>query len=149
MAATDDVLRELHAAGAELGRPPEPVPEADPWDEPDPLDTERSVDVVFVGPPDLRVRLHDDGVDAVELETYVTFDVPREHTVAVVRALLSKVGVSRRAPRGLFGVISRRLKLEFFEEIAVEVPGATYTETVPWIPASALHGWLSGLPRRP
>ncbi len=149
MAATDDVLRELHAAGADLGRAPAPVPEADPWEEPDPLDTERAVVVVYPGLPDVRVRLYDDGVDAVEIDVYVTFDVRREHTAAVVRALLSRTGVSIRPPRGLFGVISRRLKLEFYEEIAVEVPGATYTQTVPWIPASPLHGWLAGLPRRP
>ncbi|PYF98380.1 hypothetical protein SAMN05216184_11132 [Georgenia satyanarayanai] len=145
----DDVLRRLHATGASLGRPPEPVPEADPWDPDDPLDARSPVVVVFPGPPHLRVRLHDDGEDAVHLDTYVTFDVPRRHTVDVVRALLSKDGVYTRAPRGLLGVVSRRLRLEFLDELAVDVPGATYTQAVPWVPTSPLNGWISGLPRRP
>lgn len=71
----DDVVRALHATGAALGRAPEPVPEADPWEERDPLDTDRSLTVVFPGLPDLRVRPHDDGVDAVHFGNYVTLDV--------------------------------------------------------------------------
>ncbi|WP_324649323.1 hypothetical protein [Georgenia sp. H159] len=145
---TDDILRELHAVGAALGRAPEPVPEADPWEEPDPLDVRAPVTVIFPGPPNLWVRLHEDGEDAVHLDTSVTFDVPRAHTLAVVRALLSREGAYRQAPRGLFGRISARFGLEFFEELAVVVPGATYTQTVPWVPTSPLNGWLAGLPRR-
>lgn len=147
--ADDDVLRRLHDTGAALGRPPEPVPEADPWDPEDLLDAHSPVVVVFPGPPFLRVHLHDDGEDAVHLDTDVTFDVPRRHTVAVVRALLSGDGAYTRAPRGLLGVVSRRLRLEFADELAVDVPGATYSQAVPWVPTSPLHGWLAGLPRRP
>ncbi|WP_152188586.1 hypothetical protein [Georgenia satyanarayanai] len=147
--ADDDVLRHLHATGAALGRPPEPVPEADPWEPDDPLDAHSAVVVVFTGLPHLRVHLHDDGEDAVHLDTYVTFDVPRAHTVAVVRALLSGQGAYTRVPGGMVGAISRRLGLEIVEELAVDVAGATYAQAVPWVPASPLNGWLAGLPRRP
>ncbi|WP_413451884.1 hypothetical protein AA0Y32_13790 [Georgenia phoenicis] len=147
--ADDDVLRQLHATGAALGRPPEPVPEADPWEPDDPLDPRSAVVVVFPGPPGIRVRLHDDGEDAVQLDTYVTFDVPRRHTVAVLRALLSGEGAYTRVPGGVVGAISRRLGLELVEELVVDVPGATYAQAVPWAPASPLNGWLAGLPRRP
>lgn len=147
--ADDDVLRHLHATGAALGCPPDPVPEADPWEPADPLDERSAVVVAFPGPLHLRVHLHDDGEDAVHLDTYVTFDVPRRHTVAVVRALLTGEGVGTRVPGGIVGVISRRLGLEVVEEVAIDVPGATYTQVVPWVPASPLNGWLAGLPRRP
>lgn len=146
--ADDDVLRHLHATGVALGCPPEPVPEADPWEPDDPLDPPSAVVVVFPGPLHLRVHLHDDGEDAVHLD-HVTFDVPRRHTVAVVRALLSGEGAYTRLPGGVVGLVSRRLGLEVVEELAVDVPGATYAQVVPWVPTSPLNGWLAGLPRRP
>ncbi|MCM3660368.1 hypothetical protein M3148_05075 [Georgenia satyanarayanai] len=146
--ADEELLRRLHATGVALGRPPEPIPEADPWEPEDPLDAHSPVVVVFPGPPNLHVHLHDDGEDAVHLDTYVTFDVPRRHTVAVVTALLSKEGVYTRAPRGVLGVLSRRFGLELLDEVAVDVPGATYTQAVPWVPTSPLNGWIAGLPRR-
>jgi len=144
MTGSFDVLRELHATGVRYGRPPEPVPEADPWEEPDPYDHHRSVMVVFPGYPRVRVTVHDDGEDAVELDSGVAFDVPRRHTAAVVEAILSGRGCYIRETTGWREWLAPLL---FSDELIVELPDATYSQYVPWRP-DELSAWVTGLPRR-
>jgi hypothetical protein len=88
-AGIGDVVRELWETGARHGRPPDPTPEADPWEDDDPYPTGGVVAVVlFAGRPSIAVRLADDGRDVVTVEDVLNFDVPRRDTVAVVDEVL-------------------------------------------------------------
>ena len=103
------VVRELWATGARHGRPPEPTPEADPWEDDDPYPTGGVAAVVlFAGTPSIAVRLGDDGRDVVTVEVVLNFDVPRRDTVAVVDAVLG--GRVRLEGAGV-GRLTRRSRL--------------------------------------
>lgn len=107
--------------------------------------------VAFGGRPEIEVRLGGDE-DAVTVGTNVTLDVKREHTLAVAEALLTTRGVYLRQQGGVrkvLGTIARALGSAWDAELVVEVPGATYTQGVPF-PREGFYAWLAALPvRRP
>jgi len=101
--ATEATVRALWEAGARHGRPPAPVPEADPWEDDAPGSERAPLVVVLPGTPDVEVRLHRDGADEVQVESAAYLEVPRRDTVAVVDALLAGRAVRRPRVRGVLG----------------------------------------------
>lgn len=147
--ATQAVVRALWATGAAHGRPPAPVPEADPWED-DVQGAEGGAVVVELGGvPDVVVRLHRDRRDAVQVEGVVDLEVPRADVVAVVEALLA--GRARRRPR-VRGFLAHLLAVALaspapsdLEVTAGTGPRArTYTAAVD--AALPPSGWLMSLP---
>lgn len=145
-AAIGDVVRRLWETGARHGRPPEPTPEADPWeDDDDPYPTGGvAAVVVFAGSPSIAVRLADDGRDVVTVEDVLHFDVPRPDTVAVVESVLS--GRARlESPR--IGRLTRAAWLLGAASVTVPVtPDRAYTVQLPSFFWSA---WVAALPIDP
>ncbi|WP_034620707.1 hypothetical protein [Cellulomonas sp. URHE0023] len=144
-ATIGDVVRQLWEEGARHGRPPEPTPEVDPWDDDDDLYRAGGVAavVVFAGSPSITVRLGDDCKDVVTVEDALDFDVPRADTVLIVRSLLS--GRARLAGSGA----SRVARLFGFGSASVTVPvdqGRAYTAQMSSFIWSA---WLTSLPVEP
>ena len=146
-AAIGAVVRELWEVGARHGRPPEPTPEVDPWEDDDDPYPDRSVAavVVFAGRPPIVVRLADDGQDTVTLEDVLHLDVPRRDTAAVVDSVLS--GRARlEGPRG--GPFARWAStlLGSAWACSVRVPvdgGRAYTCP---LPSLAWSSWVASLP---
>lgn len=152
------IVRELWEAGARYGRPPEPTPEVDPWEDDDPYGPPRELAVTFNGFPALTVRLYLDGADTVTVEDSVDLDVPRKDTVAVVEALISGRARMRRLPAHpltrLLGVL---LRVPYMAELVVHLPdvGRTYTaqargsyfdgswiSRMTWEPGSESSRWI-------
>jgi hypothetical protein len=149
-AATARAVQELAHAGARHGRVPAPVPEADPWEDGDPLDPRLShVVVEFPGTPSVVVQLHRDGEDLVVVEDVVELDVPRRDTPAVVEELLA--GRARRrilvrgALRSLLAVwLHNPLPAELIVQVGRGAVRRTYT--APIVLAIPISGWLATLP---
>lgn len=141
-------VRRLWEAGDRYGRPPEPTPEVDPWDEGDPYPepSGSAAVVVFAGSPAIAVRLAVSGPDAVLVEDVLDFEVPREDTVALVDALLG--GRARLTTNGRR--VRRWVATVFGGALAtVRVPldgGRAYSAAVPTFAWSA---WLGSLPVDP
>lgn len=146
---TQAVVRALWAAGAAHGRPPAPVPEADPWGEEVQGAAPGEVVVELAGEPDVVVRLHPDHRDAVHVEGVVELEVPRADVAAVVDALLA--GRARRRPsaRGLLAnllaVVLGNSVPSDLEVIAGTGPGAR-TYVAPVAAGVPLSGWVMALP---
>jgi hypothetical protein len=142
-------VRALWAVGAAHGRPPAPVPEADPWDE-DVQGAEQDLVVVeLAGVPDLVVRLHRDRRDAVQVEGVVELEVPRADVVAVVDALLA--GRARRRPRAR-GFAANLLAVALGSpvpsdlEVTAGTGPAARTYVAPVGAGVPLSGWIMSLP---
>ncbi|WP_147572563.1 hypothetical protein [Cellulomonas massiliensis] len=141
-------VRRLWEAGDRHGRPPEPTPEVDPWDEGDPYPepSATAAVVVFAGAPSITVRLAVAGPDVVLVEDVVDFEVPRADTVALVEALLG--GRARLTTNGRR--VARWVAALFAGALAtVRVPvegGRAYTAPVPTF---AWSSWVGSLPIDP
>lgn len=142
-------VRALWAVGAAHGRPPAPVPEADPWDE-DVQGAQQDVVVVeLAGVPDLVVRLHRDRRDAVQVEGVVELEMPRSDVVGVVDALLA--GRARRRPRAR-GFAANLLAVVLGSPVPsdLEVTAGTGPDARTYVaPVGAgvpLSGWIMSLP---
>jgi hypothetical protein len=149
-AATAWAVQELADAGARHGRPPVPVPEADPWEDDDPLEPGRGrVVVEFGGRPSVVARLHRDGHDLVVVEDVVELDVPRRDTPAVVEELLAGRARRRLETRNpLRSLLAVWLHNPLPADLVVEVrrrDGAR-TYTAPIVLTMASGGWLATLP---
>jgi hypothetical protein len=140
-AGIGDVVRELWETGDRHDRPPEPTPEADPWeDEDDPYRAGGvAAVVVFAGSPSIAVRLADDGRDVVTVEDVLNFDVPRRDTVAVVgevlagRVRLEGAGVGRLTRRSrIFGSASVAVHVAEDRVYRVQLPLFAWS---PWVAA--------------
>ncbi|WP_282945456.1 hypothetical protein [Cellulomonas endometrii] len=154
---TQAAVHALWEAGARHGRPPAPVPEADPWDaadvdgSADALDSARGrVSVLFDGAPALAVHLHRDGRDTVRVEDVVDLEVPRRDVVAVVDALLAGRARRRATVRGLWGnLLGVLLSNPAPSDLVVRVGGDDGTApreyTGPVLLAVPLSGWLMSL----
>jgi hypothetical protein len=149
-AATAWAVQEIADAGVRHGRPPEPVPEADPWEDDDPLDPGRGhVVVEIAGTPSVVVRLHRDGHDLVVVEDVVELDVPRRDTPAVVEALVAGRARRRLLARGrLHSLLSILLHNPMPAELVVRVgpDGAPRTYTAPIVLSLQTGAWLVTLP---
>lgn len=146
---TERAVRALWETGARHGRPPAPTPEADPWEEEDPLGPSRTAAVVeFPGVPSVVVRLYRDGRDDVIVEDMVELEVPRRDTVAVVEEVLA--GRARRRTRGgvLWGLLGIALRNPAPSELVVTVLGAESVRTyeAPIILTLGTGPWLLSLP---
>lgn len=140
------VVRELWALGASLGRPPEPTPEVDPWEDPDPYPVGDVVAVVaFGGSPSVVVRLDRLGEDVVTLEDVLDVDVPRRDTVAVVESVLTGQAWVER-PR--LPALLRWVGVMFGSAFpgSVRIPGGDGRTYSAPLPAAVSSGWLAGLP---
>lgn len=146
---TQAVVRALWAVGAAHGRPPAPVPEADPWDDDVPGAEDGAVVVELGGVPDLVVRLHRDRQDAVQVEGVVDLEVPRADVAAVVDALLA--GRARRRPRAR-GFLANLLALGLGSpapsdlEVTAGTGVGARTYTAPVSVGLPLSGWVMALP---
>jgi hypothetical protein len=155
---TQAAVHALWEAGARHGRPPAPVPEADPWDasdvdgSADALDTARGrVSVLFDGSPSLVVHLHRDGRDTVRVEDAVDLEVPRRDVAAVVEALLADRARRRPTVRGFWGnLLGVLLSNPAPSDLVVRVGGEDGTAPReydgPVLMAVPLSGWLMSLP---
>jgi hypothetical protein len=146
---TQAVVRALWAAGAAHGRPPSPVPEADPWDDDVPGAEGGAVVVELGGVPDVVVRLHRDRLAEVQVEGVVELEVPRADVAAVVEALLA--GRARRRPR-VRGVLAHLLAVALGSpaasdlEVTVGTGAGARTYTAPVSAGVQLSGWVLSLP---
>ena len=144
----DATVRRLWEVGDRHGRPPEPTPEVDPWEEGDPYPepSAGAAVVVFAGSPSITVRLALDGPDVVLVEDVLDFEVPRADTVAFVDAVLD--GRARLATSGRR--VTRRLRRVLAgagATVHVTVaPGRSYSAVVPTF---AWSSWLGSLPVDP
>ena len=144
---TQDAVRELWTIGTNLGRPPEPSPEVDPWEDADPVDEPRDeAIVVFGGLPCVEVRLFGDGEDTVTIEQCVDFETPRRETFALVDAILA--GDARISPLGgRFRFVRDWLQPFYGLQLVVPVAGREpYRQRVPYVP---LQRWLETVPTGP
>lgn len=106
---TQATVRELWAVGDAHQRPPAPVPESDPWSDPD-QGADPGVTVVsFPGTPEIEVRLYADGRDTVLVETIADFEVPRTDVTALVGQVLAGRVVRRPRVRGVLGNLAATL----------------------------------------
>lgn len=149
-AATEWAVQELTDAGLRHGRPPAPVPEADPWEDDDPLDPGSGhVVVEFPGVPSVVVRLYRDGQDLVVVEDVVELTVPRRDVPAVVEAVLGGRGRRRLVARGrLSSLLAVWLHNPLPADLVVTVdrPEGPRTYTAPIVLAQATGAWLATLP---
>ena len=144
--ATAAAVRELWALGTSLGRPPEPTPEVDPWEEADPYPVGDVVAVVaFGGSPSVVVRLDRLGEDVVTLEDVLDLDVPRRDTVAVVESVLTGQAWLDR-PRIHPALRWFPVLLGSAFAGSVRVPGGEGRVYATPVPAVFSSAWLSGLP---
>ncbi|MBX9243340.1 hypothetical protein ICW40_00770 [Actinotalea ferrariae] len=150
---TEQAVRALWDVGTRNGRPPAPVPEADPWEDDDPLDPARGwLPVELPGVPSVVVRLHRDGEDLVVVEDVVELDVPRRDTVRVVEELLTGGARRRHRARGALGqLLAIVLHNPQPSELVVtvhdddpEVPPRTYD--APVVLGTMTSGWVLTLP---
>lgn len=140
------VVRELWALGASLGRPPEPTPEVDPWDEADPYPVDDVVAVVaFGGSPSVVVRLDRLGEDEITIEDVLGVDVPRRDVVAVVESALTGQAWIER-PR--LPPLLRWVGVMFGSAFpgSVHIPGGDERTYSAPLPAAVSSGWLARLP---
>ncbi|GEL45541.1 hypothetical protein CHO01_06570 [Cellulomonas hominis] len=143
---TQAAVRALWQAGSRHGRPPAPVPEADPWEADDPVDgPPRTVSVVFDGVPGVVVHLHRDGADLVAVEGCVEIEVPRRDVVEVLEGLLG--GRARRRPRvrGYWRSLASGV-LGSPAPSDLEVPAGGRVYAGPILFAPPLSGWLLSRP---
>ena len=148
-AVTERAVRALWEVGTRHGRAPAPTPEADPWEEEDPLGPSRTAAVVeFPGVPSVVVRLYRDGRDDVLVEDIVELEVPRRDTVAVVDEVLA--GRARRRARGgvLWNLLGIVLHNPAPSELVVTVlgPESVRTYEAPLILTVGTGPWLLSLP---
>jgi hypothetical protein len=144
----DATVRQLWTVGEQHGRPPLPVPEVDPWDEPA-AGSDGSVAVELPARPSIVVKLHPGGEDTIVLADVVIFDVPRQDTVAVVEALMA--GRLRRRPDNLRG-LSRAIQAMFILSrprvmgsfLVVRANGREYTAPPPYDATGA--AWFARIP---
>ncbi len=144
----DATVRQLFAVGQQHGRPPLPVPEVDPWDEPA-AGSDGVVAVELPARPSIVVKLHPTGDDTIVLADVVVFDVPRQDTVAVVEALMA--GRLRRRPDNMRG-ITRAIQTMFVlgrprimtSSLVVRANGREYTAPPPYDAAGA--AWFARVP---
>lgn len=146
---TERAVRALWEAGARHGRPPAPTPEADPWEEEDPLGPSRTAAMVeFPGVPSVVVRLFRDARDDVLVEDNVELEVPRRDTVAVVEELLA--GRARRRVHGglLWNLLGIFMHNPAPSELVVTVlgPEAVRTYEAPLVLSLGTGPWLVSLP---
>jgi hypothetical protein len=145
--AVATVVRELWALGASLGRPPEPTPEVDPWDDdadPYPVDDVVAV-VAFGGSPSVVVRLDRYGEDVVTLDDVLAVDVARRDTVAVVESVLTGRAWLERPRLGVLGQwFAVMLSAAFPGSVRIPAEGGRVYST-PVIGAVS-SGWLARLP---
>lgn len=147
--ATQAAVRAVWEAGARHGRAPEPVPEADPWEDDVQGADRAALVVVLAGTPDLEVRLHRDGRDEIEVENGAYLEVPRRDTAAVVDALLG--GGARRRPRvrGFLGnLVATLLDSPAPSELEVRVGegDAARTYRAPITATLPVSAWLMSRP---
>ncbi|WP_199421970.1 hypothetical protein [Actinotalea solisilvae] len=146
--ATQSAVRALWEVATRHGREPVPVPEADPWEDDDPLDGRRAwVPVEIPGVPSVVVRLHRDGEDLVVVEDVVELDVPRRHTAAVVQELLSGRARRRLRARGFLGhLLGIALHNPLPADLVVTVDGPEPTSyEAPVVLAPGTGAWLATL----
>jgi len=144
---TKDVVRDLWTIGAKYGRTPDPTPEADPWDDGDPLDEPRDeAVVVFRGLPDVQVHLYGDSEDTVTIEQCVDFETSRSETVALVAAILAG-----DAQIGLLGGRWRFVRdwLQPFYGMQLVIPVAGHEPYRQRVPYQPLQRWLETLRAAP
>lgn len=143
---TQATVRALWRAGQDHGRPPSPVPEADPWEADDPVDGPRPVvTVVFDGMPDVVVQLHRDRRDVVAVEGCVDLEVPRADVVAVVEGVLAGRARRRARVRGVLGnIASALLGSPAPSDVEVAVEGRVYSGQV--LVAPPISAWVLSLP---
>lgn len=141
------VVRELWALGARLGRPPEPTPEVDPWDDdtdPYPVGDVAAV-VAFSGSPSVVVRLDRAREDVVTIEDVFDVDVPRHDTVVVVESVLTgQAWIDRPRLHPALRWLPDLLGSAFAGD--VRIPGGegrVYSTPVTTVLSSA---WFTGLP---
>jgi hypothetical protein len=150
--ATQAALRGLWEVATRHGREPLPVPEADPWEDDDPLDGGRAwVAVEIPGVPSVVVRLHRDRQDLVVVEEVVELDVPRAHTAAVVQELLAGNARRRLRTRGglLGGLLGIMLHNPMPADLVVTVAGpdgATTAYEAPVVLSYGTGAWLMSVP---
>ncbi|WP_188037221.1 hypothetical protein [Actinotalea sp. JY-7885] len=154
--ATQRAVRGLWEVAVRNGRTPAPVPEADPWEDDDPLDGDRAwVPVEVPGDPSLVVRLYRHGEDVVVVEDTVELDVPRRDTARVLEALLTGAARRRHRARGLVGnllgiVMHNPQPSDLVVTVHDDDPAlAPRTYEAPIILATMTSGWLLGLPTAP
>lgn len=151
---TQAALRALWEVATRHGREPLPVPEADPWEDDDPLDGRRAwVPVEVPGVPSVVVRLHRDGEDLVVVEDVVELDVPRRHTAAVLQELLAGRARRRLRARGFLGhLLGIALHNPLPADLVVTVTGpdgATAAYEAPIVLAPGTGAWLATVPTVP
>ncbi len=149
---TQTALRALGAVGELHRRMPLPVPEADPWEDDDPLDGRRAwVPVEFPGIPSVIVRVHRDGQDVVIVEDTVELDVPRRHTAAVVDEILAGRARRRLRTRNFFGYLMgiflhNPLPADLVVTVGRDGAGGPVRYEAPVVLTIATGGWLATLP---
>lgn len=131
---TQDAVRALWAIGADHGRPPSPTPEADPWQDDDPIEVSQETAVVeFPGLPTISVRLDGDLEDTVTLQGAFVFDVPRRDTVGFVAAVLAGDAYLRPFGGKLPGFVRGMLTFLFGYFLVVPARGgACYEQSWPY-----------------
>lgn len=151
--ATQRAVRALWEVATRNGRTPSAVPEADPWEEDDPLDGSHAwVPVEVPGVPSVVVRLHRDGNDVVVVEDTVELDVPRRDTARVVEALLTGGARRRHRARGAVGqMIAILLHNPQPSDLVVVVDDddpevAPRRYDAPVVVSTMTSGWLLSLP---
>ena len=138
------IVRELWEAGARHGRPPEPTPEVDPWEDEDLYGPPSELAVVFLGMPALTVRLFLDGADTVTVEDTVDLEVPRKDTVAVVEALIGGRARMRRRPAPfLTRLVGTFFRAPYLTELVVRLPDVGRTYTAPVLSSLGTGTWTS------
>ena len=131
--ATGDAVRALWVVGSRHGRPPSPTPEADPWEDQDPIELPQDTAVVeFGGIPTISVQLFGDLEDTVTLEEALVFDVPRRDTVAFVAAVLEGDAYLRLLGADLPGVVRGVLGFMLGKLLVVPVRAARYEQSWPY-----------------
>lgn len=148
---TQATVRALWEVGARHGRPPTPVPEADPWEDDAAGANPGAVVVELDGVPAVVVHLAPAGAapdavrDTVRVEDSVDLEVPRADVVAVVAALLA--GRARRhlhrvGPVGQVAAFVLGNPLPSDLEVTVE----DRVYRAPVLLTTVVSGWLLGLP---
>lgn len=125
------------------------MPEADPWEDEDPLGPSRAATIVeFPGVPSVVVRLYRDGRDDVVVEDIVELEVPRRDTAAVVEEVLA--GRAQRRVRGgvLWNLLGIFMHNPAPSEMVVTVlgPDGVRTYEAPLILTVGTGPWLLSLP---
>jgi hypothetical protein len=151
--STERTVRELWEIGARYGRPPLPTPEADPWEEDDPLDPQRDVVVVEMpGRPSITVRLYPGVEDTVTVEDTMDLEVPRHDTAAVVESILAgrcwvRPGVGRGLSRLVWTFLRTTMAAVLMVPVGTGARARTYEVGVAYALGQGV--WLASLPTEP